>query len=80
MQRGVDREQMRQVVALGIHELIDPLDRTWPVVPCLDRQRWRVVEQEPLLPLCRDSAIAPHVVAGSPAGRICWRICRIEIS
>ena len=60
MQRRVDWQEMRQVVGLGIHKIIDPLDTHWPVMHCLDRQRRRVMHEQRLITLCLDGAVTPH--------------------
>jgi hypothetical protein len=67
-------------VALVVDELVDPLDAHGALPVCLDGERRRVVQSRPRL-LSAVTAPYPHtVVAGNPLGKICWEICRIEIS
>ena len=70
VQRRVDRQQVRQVVAVGIHQLVDPLDADGPLPLRLDRERRRVVEQQASLAGGRDRAVAPdgRRRASRPAG------------
>ena len=49
VQGRVNRQQVRQVVAIGIHEIIDPFDAHRPVCLRFDGQRGRVVDQQALL-------------------------------
>jgi hypothetical protein len=60
VERRVDREKMRQVVLVRVHELVDPPDPDRPVPACLDRERWSVMEQEPAARVAGDRAIAPY--------------------
>ena len=49
VQRGIYRQQVGQVVAAGVLEVVDPLDPHRPLPGRLDGERGRVVEQQPLL-------------------------------
>src|SRR5918996_287719 len=59
---------MRQEVAVGIDELVDPLHPDRPVVHRLYRERRGVVEQQSSPALCRDGTVSPHD-GGGQSGR-----------
>ena len=70
VERRIDRQEVRQEVSVGIHELVDPLDANRLVRLRLDRERRGVVKMTG--PFWAVTAPYPQtVVAGSPAGRIC---------
>jgi hypothetical protein len=60
VQRRVDREQMGQVAAVVVHELVDPLDADRPVPLGLDRERGSVVQEQAALALRGFPPVAPH--------------------
>ena len=60
MQGRVDRQQVGPEVAVGVDEVVDPLDPHRPVALGLDRQRRGVVQQQTPLALGRDRPIPPH--------------------
>ena len=60
VQRRVDRQQVGQVVAVGVDQVVDPLDPHRPVVLGLDGQRRGVVQQQAPVALGGDRAVAPH--------------------
>ncbi len=63
VQGGVDRQQVRQVAAVAVDQVVDPLHADRPVAPGLDGER-RIVER----PAVGGRAVAPHR-GGGHAGR-----------
>ena len=60
VQRGVDRQQMGQVVALIVEQVVDPLDPHRPIPSRFDRERGRVVEQQPARAVRSHGTVAPY--------------------
>jgi hypothetical protein len=60
VQRLIYRQQVGQVVAAGVLEVVDPLDAHRPLPGGLDGERGRVVEQQPPTAGRLDRPIAPH--------------------
>ena len=71
VQGRVHRQQVGQVVAIGIHQLIDPLDAHGSVCLRFDGQRRGVVDQQASLACPCDSTIPPHGCR--------WQTCRQDL-
>ena len=71
VQRRVDRQQVRSEVAIGVDEVVDPLDPHRPLPRRLDRERRRMMKEQPLLARSSNRPVPHTGVVGIPAGRIC---------
>jgi len=66
VQRRVYWQQVRQVVAVRVHQLIDPLHAHRRIPVRLDGERRRVVEQQPPLACRANGAVTPDGRGGQP--------------
>ena len=68
VERRIDRQEVRQVVAVGVHQLVDPLDLDRAPELRLDRERGCVVEEQAAGDAGLDGPVAPDR-RGGQAGR-----------